>query len=68
MAFCQSPEAYDEAYEDFYESLENWIRDWKQTDSSSEITLQTVMSVLMFLGTVGCKLFTTTLAGEKTNS
>ncbi len=22
MAFCQSPEAYDEAYEDFYESLE----------------------------------------------
>ena len=22
MAFCQSPEAYDEAYEDFYESLD----------------------------------------------
>lgn len=22
MAFCQSPEAYDEAYEDFYDSLE----------------------------------------------
>ena len=33
MAFCQSPEAYDEAYEDFYDSLEKFLFGDYITDS-----------------------------------
>ena len=43
MAFCQSPEAYDEAMKIFMNHLTNWINVWKQTDFYSEITLLTVM-------------------------